>query len=93
MLGSIEPSKNLFKKKCKLSKESLVAKVKVSLLPFKQQSEPNTCGFWDDVMSYESIIQLITEFMPADVKFIVLNQQVVDLMQNGLRQAENDALS
>jgi len=55
---------------------SLAAEVKVSLLPFKQQSEPNTCGFWDDVKSYESVIQLITEFMPADMKFIVLNQQV-----------------
>ena len=46
---------------------SLAAEVKVSLLPFKQQSEPNTCGFWDDVKSYESVIQLITEFMPADM--------------------------
>ena len=71
---------------------SLAAEVKVSLLPFKQQSEQNTCGFWDDVKSYESVIQLITEFMPTDIKSIVLNQQV-GLRWNNMRQAENDALS
>jgi len=64
MLGSIEPPKSCFPQEGELLFTTCtLSGYPVYLLPYKQPSEPNTCGFWDESKSYESATQLITEFM------------------------------